>query len=250
MSNLAEILARGDFSVRPFKNTKPIAHAYGVSDGANPVEPYVIPVGRKALWASYAWNNPGAGAGSLRVGVKKANGARRVIQQNAIAAGVNNAANQPVILSAGESPSFDTMGVAGVICAARALMEFDDDGTIFRIDADLGLGDNLLYTVPAGKQAVLFTSSLSIAVTSSPFFTVGNFTGANKTLVCHVLPAGVNVTSASTRWGSSVVVANNIAGFPTCIKCILDEGQKLILNSDGAGGANLWAFINVLLLDK
>lgn len=168
MSVLAEILTRSDFNPRPFKNTKPIIDVFGTSDGVNPVEPYVVPAGRKALWASYSWNNPTGSTGNIKNGVKRVDNTRRWIQQNAITANQINAANQPIILAAGERPTFDTGAVAGVICGARSVMEFDDDGTVVRIDADLATGDNVLYTVPAGKYAVLFTSSMGIAVTSSP----------------------------------------------------------------------------------
>jgi hypothetical protein len=234
----------------PLVNAKNISVFGTTSAGVN-VEPYVVPFGRKAIWAAHAYQNPTASAGQAATRVKLADGStyRDVQPVFSFSATQGGAAQNAVLLNAGERPVVAAPTVSGVNVSLR-VVEFDDSPFLLRASADLAAGDNVLYTVPDGFNALLLaaTSPPSPGFGISPHILVSNVSGSTRVFQLHIFPVGVGASSNATRWSNSTGVTNN--NFSTLgatgARNVLSAGEKLVVNSDGSG-SGLWAFASLFL---
>ena len=243
---------RKDSGLIAVRNFRPVV-AYAVSTGSGNVDPaYTVSVGKKAIYFSVTFYNTSGSSSTCAEQIKKTDGTYRLIFAGAGAgAGAGITISSPILLNAGEKPSA-SVTAAGVNINFK-VWEFDDPGNLFRVDKDpITTGDNIFYTVPAGKVAQLAAiSAFPNIVGSSASVLVSNQASVTRTYIGHILPAGVTSTSLATRQTVSQAVAAGQNGnvFGAIGRPVMDEGEKIVINSDG-GEAGQWAYAMIILFDK
>jgi hypothetical protein len=225
-----------------------IVRAAGVSAGAGAVNLYTVPAGRRAFWLSFGYTNTTAGALTLRQQLRMPDTSLRNISNAvALAANANGQTSNAIVMHEGETAVVDASG-AGVNINGR-IVEFDARTELSRREIfNLALGDNVLYTVPAGRVGIIPSASSLGIVTASPALIVSNNGGVGaRNYQAHIAPAGSLATGAATRNGSVTAIGNGsfLSIHGTGARGILAAGESLIVNTDG-GEAGQWAFANIV----
>lgn len=158
--------------------------------------------------------------------------------------GPQNTLISALILEAGETFSVN-VNVANTYTHVLGMVEFDNTANIRSVKTfNVGSGDTLIYTCPAGKTAMSIDSNCAIG---SGGFWVTQQNTTSFTYYASIVPNG-QVLSATYRainnftiTGSLSPVGSGITAFPPYVS--LAAGDTIYLNSTSAG-AN--AIINVI----
>jgi hypothetical protein len=200
---------------------------------------YTVPAGRRLLFLNVIVFNT-SGAAITFVGQIKIAG---LYYSLATGASCNPGAGQiisgqPIILEAGETICLYQSAV-GLNSFLRCI-EFDaTSGFKTGKKVDLALGDNTVYTVPAGKSTMLFNQSLtSLAAYSSTFQL--NTSAATRTLSEHVTPAGSVVSSIANRIFAPFAINASAFIFANTFIGSMASGESFVVNADAAMTGLVW----------
>jgi hypothetical protein len=210
---------------------------------AGAVDIYTVPAGKKAMIREFQIANPSAAAVSQIHQIKTVGGLYR-----RIAVSVNvplMSASRPsttFVAEAGEAFAF-TFGTAGLNGYGEILLFPAAFPLKTKWLADVPLAATPLYTVPAGKRALVAINSQfnypSGNLQGTPVFVV-NSTAAPVNCLLHVVPSGEAV-GVPTQVYNLTVAANGQVGVQ--IPAFLNPGDQIVIT---AGAAGLTAWMTVL----
>lgn len=214
----------------PLQNPTLVGDRVTLAAGDNDL--YTVPAGRKAVLLSCQLFNPGAAAvklnGQLKAGgVYYRTGAD--VTDNPNGAGLVQTAFP--VMEAGESFS---VHANGAVTAFWQVCEFDAATPLKSGRAVLGVGNNTLYTVPAGKTANLVQSNSGGYLSA---VSAGGDATNSATLAAHVLKSGESVTAAN-RIVAGNVPANSFTSL-TMYAPPVAAGGSVVVVAD-ASGAFAW----------
>lgn len=197
-----------------------------LSTGHNDI--YTVPAGRKALFqlANVSNMNPATGSVGVYLELKVSGSYYRI--RNTTTVTTTTPATQftatPIVLLAGESLSINCATNAGLNTWAQ-IIEFDAACplTIAKKLAP-STGDNTVYTVPAGKMALI---GLSLAAAAAAF---GNDSGGARTVKTNVVPSGGTVSTTNQQQATSSVANAGVGGL--ILGGSLSAGDFININVD------------------
>jgi len=214
--------------------------SYAISMGAGDTDLYTVPVGRKAYVFDLMTSNGTAGAIDQYPEVKLAGVYYPIYQKvtdNAHTYGEH--ACGTVVLVAGEKASIHTSGAG--LSAWFKVTEFDDSSPLARAELkSFAAGDNVLYTVPAGKTVEFQPGRLDV-LPQTATFKYTNFSGAPRTLTAYHVPFG---SSPSTANQTATVTVNDQL-FTQNVIFSLSPGDFIDVNVD-AGTATQYCWVNYI----
>jgi hypothetical protein len=204
---------------------------------------YTAPAGKRAMINAYNVFNANASARNFypiwRIGGVnyKFSGVLAVSAgaMNQVATSVN------IILEPGESFGINVTG-SDVNAWAR-IVEYDDFTPIYAAKkvGSWSSGDNTIYTVPTGKNAILIDGVGMVAqnVTSMNYY---NLSGGSRTIQWHSVPNGGS-PSATTRVSGSVAVGNDTRSTQV-MSHSLNSGDFIVLNTNATTNTQLaWVMV-------
>lgn len=159
-----------------------------------------------------------------------------------IAVQIQQAPGSHYIAEAGETLSITTNNAG--LNAWFKIIEFDANTSIFSQKL-IGTvtGDNIIYTVPTGKTAMLIGQALEQPAYLSGIYASNN-SGASVTLDFYVVPSGQSVGS-QYKAAASISFAVGTAGIARTAVASLSSGDAIVVTASvGAAGHLLW--VNVL----
>lgn len=197
---------------------------------------YIVPEGKKCLIGigrGIAYNTSG-GTVVIFGQMKISSTYYRMTSNNSVTAGNTNGLTfQSFVLNAGESYSVnaDATGLNYFLSG----IEFDDTETELKTYYDLSLtsGNQTLYTVPAGKNAIgtynLFNTNTHVAVV--------NDSGGSINYYIHNVPSGDSADSTNQVGPTSAAADNTIKTLN--IESGLDSGDFIVVNSSSANAGQI-----------
>jgi len=215
------------------------AEAASVATGDNDL--YTVPTGKKALFFGHSAFNTSGGNISYFFQIKVSSVYYRITSTTTLATQVLTtlSATTVMVLDAGEILSINTATTNGLNVMPRVL-EFDATFNGIKTSRILTLanGDNTIYTVPAGKTAMLLGS---LDIQSDQQIRIVNDSGGNRTYTPYVVPSG-GAVATSNQINAAVTIADNVLTAFTC-NTTLDAGDFIVINTD-AGTATQTAWVN------
>jgi hypothetical protein len=206
---------------------------------------YTPPSGRKALFYEVRFYNDSASPVTAYTELK-IGGSYYPLSSLAGSIGANNVlvapSTNPFILDSTVTMAVN-VATGSVVNVWPMIIEFDANAPIRSVwlTALPNNTDATVYTVPAGKKAVLLNSTLSIAGTGGLNFM--NTSGSNKTIHWNIVPSGGSpaTTNLATQVGTSVT--NNMSSLGSPL--VIGAGDFISIN-DSANTATQIAWVNVL----
>ncbi len=225
------------------KNAKYVP-IFGSNLGTGDHDLYTVPVGRQALVDRnlVAYNIAGSGGNIVCYSEIKVGGVYYRVSPNVtIADGAGGSPGMAVhmVLAAGEKFAANTATTAG-LNVRGGVWEFDADDTRVFTARILGLasGDNLLYTVPAGKS-VVFLQGAEFVPSMTAQIQIVNNTGGSLNYYANAVPSGGTV-GPTNRCFSAVAVGDKALGQIFGAQP-LSPGDFISVNASGpdAGGHHI-----------
>lgn len=231
----------------------PAANVKNAVSGNNDL--YTVPSGRKAVVLDYlATNNTGGtiqhypqikiSGNYYRIGATQSDNPATLGHNY----GMSGSRSAPILLNAGESFAVNASAVDLAIWAM--IIEFDDSSLLARADLRTwSAGNNILFTVPAGKTVAMGFPGLTSAnqpaqnITGVLYF---NNTGSSRTISAIYFvksgdsPGVQNQVAAPGSIGDKTVFSKN---FP----CNLEAGSTVVIALDSAA-AGSFAWVNYIAL--
>lgn len=178
-------------------------YAGNLASGHNDI--YVCPAGKKAYITSNSGHNPSGSSISVYRYLKKDGVYYQVRSVSTMAANANITANAsaiPLLLNAGEGISINCSAAGGNY--AISVWEMPDTDKLQRKEV-LGLasGINIIYTVPAGKRAIIWPAA-NYSINGDMFIHCSNSTTNVITVKWHVIKNGESGGTATIMKRDSV----------------------------------------------
>ena len=223
----------------------PRASGSNLSTGNNDL--YTVPTGKRALLHyMFLYNHSGAGNIVWYPAIKIGGTYYRLISSITTADTATSGGGNTIsyIAEAGETIAVVTAtnNGANVYCH---ITEFDNTNTVYSAKLlALANGDNLLYTVPAGKTTSLIDAQLvgNVGAGASSLFYV-NSSGGARSITWYIVPSGQAVgINFATNVATSVsdAVRQNSGGLAS-----LNAGDFLTINTNAATATQI-AWANVM----
>lgn len=205
---------------------------------------YTCPAGKRAFVMGYVFYSQG-GTTATTIEIK-VGASYFKLWLNSLSAGARSVNNiEPaIILEAGETIAIDANEVTGFNGWLK-IVEFDSANDIVVKTVKVtsfSVGDNLIYTTPAEKSAILLGGTLELNARSESLFYF-NDSGAARSIGWFVVPNGGSPVS-TYRVGGNVSVAN-LTRSATTFPAALSAGDSVYINVDAATAKQI-AWINVL----
>ena len=229
------------FNFLPQNASAKYIDAKGASLATGDTDLYTVPAGKKALFFGHSSFNASAGNISYYFQIKVSSVYYRITSVVTLATGVRTtlSGTTVIVLNAGESLSINTATTNGLNVLTR-VVEFDATLNGIKTSRVLALstGDNTIYTVPAGKTAILLGG---LDMISSAQILVMNDSGGNRTYNAYVVPSG-GAAGTSNKVEAANTVADNVFTTFTCFTT-LNTGDFIVVNTDD-GAATQTAWVN------
>lgn len=211
----------------PLSNYKfPRAYINNSINGRNDF--YTCPAGKRAAVYCVCYYNSTAGTLTSDLAIKVSGNYYKIINTTSITTLANAIGRCAIILEPGESLSASINGT-GVNAFAK-IIEFDNNVSIFTkklLGTAVASGDNTLYTVPAGKSALLLDQNLSVSLSQNNAFFCCTATGT--TFLSYAVPNGGSKGTGNQTNPSTFTSTNTLVNFnsnPT-----LNSGDFMVFNS-------------------
>lgn len=209
---------------------------------------YTVPTGKKAiLIPSQGTNinksgvyNPTAGAATVKqyvVPAAQAVGLNYQVNQITVAATSNNflTVAPQIVMNAGDQMVLNP-GVAGLNCWF-SFVEADtaDMPVASGYVSALGTSATLIYTVPAGKKALITELG----------YGAFNQSGGSATLTYWVVPSGGTADSTNLSGSSGAITTLTRGTSLPAMPFVLAAGDAIYASSSVAGAFNAWVFVAI-----
>lgn len=198
---------------------------------------YTVPAGKRAIiFAGNAYNTTGV-ARTVRGQVKIGGTYYAISQGTSVSANATaGLTNQiVVVLEAGEILSVNVDAGAAVNFQYR-ILEFDPPADSSGLKSarllTLGAGNNTLYTVAAGKQAITYNAQVNVSIwATNAGPAVSNRSGGARSVQSFLTPSGL----AAIQFGNNAALANNNIAFTLGGSAtLLTAGDAIIVATDAA----------------
>lgn len=200
---------------------------------------YTVPANKRALLFSYKVFNPSAGSITYYAELYVGGSYYRLEAGGTITTGAenNSVLAAPLVLEAGDVFSYNTATTAG-LNVVWACIEFDDTCKL-KSPRLLGVasGDQTLYTVPAGKTAMIWNNEFSV----QGGLVVANG-GAGINYKIHLVPSGG--APGTTNQIVKLFAGGTNSSIVKNLNCSLGAGDYFNVNVSGAlASAMVWVTV-------
>ena len=215
---------------------------YASNLGSGNVDLYTVPAGKRLILLNAVWSNPTGGSLSASLQVKISSTYTRV--GNVIAA-ASNAYNTTGSLlytyEAGEVVALNTTG-AGLNFWAKAILV--DDTVPWKSVKSFAptTGDNVVYTVPAGKHAIVHHANLHFGLITDGMIQYFNESGSTVTAIEYIIPSG-GTKGATSQFFSTTVASSVTSSVGKEIPGVLEPGDQVVVNLSAS--ASVWMWLTV-----
>lgn len=194
--------------------------------GTGDLDLYTVPSGKRALIHTHQLYNPTGGSITFFPQAKIGGTYYPMAASAAAPAGsITATQGSPIILEAGEIYACNVTATGAIVGANLVLFDNTYPAKGVRLTTYVS-GDNVFYTVPAGKTALWFGGT---TLTPSGAIQIVNRSGATRDMVMKITPSG----SSTISLGSVGSVANNTtSNFSSPV--ILGAGDVLTINTNSA----------------
>jgi hypothetical protein len=210
--------------------------------GTGDIDLFTCPTGKRCHLRQFVASNTTAGTLTWTPKVKIAGTYYRFASALTLTTGNSSNVIEPYIMEAGQVAAVTTNG-NGLNLWVYAI-EFPDSIPLKSVTlTSFSAGDNIIYTVPAGKTAF----PIGVTNSSNGPLLYGNDSGANRTAIFHQVPNGSSTSTATRLNGNGVVTATgnvqttSVGGQPVAGQA----GDFYVINLD-AGTASQWCFLTVI----
>jgi hypothetical protein len=208
---------------------------------------YTVPAGKKALLFNTSTRFHNNNAVSM-VGHKPAilsGGVYYPISTwgNATVGQYSLASGTSFCLEAGES-MVEVIDGANGFTVGYILMEFDDTAPMRTVRVEnLALGNNTIYTCPAGKTATGVSSTWR---ETAPATSLANYSGASRTYIPYFVPNGLAADATTQMLAATALSDKTITNY-TC-SSNMEEGDSIVINTNN-GTAGQFSWMTIIELD-
>lgn len=212
---------------------------------------YTVPSARKAIvYALMYGNNSGAGTVTFTQQIKISGTYYKISASVAAGAGALGGSlvlAPPILLNAGESFSLNC-DIAGLQVQGVEIIEFDDTSTLARAQlTSFSVGLNTLFTVPAGKTAIVGVANLNGQASVAIGYC--NQSGATRTVEMYRVPAAYTLVNSSADY-PYIIFQNTAANNTLATRQVysgLAAGDYISIKTDAVtAGQFAWLIYNLL----
>lgn len=201
---------------------------------------YTVPTGKKALICNQNSYNSSVGNITYFWQIKVSSTYYRISSSVTLATGNRTSSTTvpaAIVLSAGESISINTATNNGLNVWIRVI-EFDATFAGVKTARILSLanGDNTLYTVPAGKTAIILGTHMEMNPGTINFC---NASGASRDVIIYIVPSGE--TAGTTNQVFPTTAVGNGVFQQFTVNASMDAGDFIVINTNsGTAGQNAY----------
>lgn len=208
--------------------------------GSGNVDLYTVPSGKRLYVSNLIVFNTAGTATTTRSQVKISGSYYRLSSSQSVTAGTSNTSMIATfyVLEAGEILSLNT-SQAGLNVWVRAI-EFDNTSPLKSVKiSSTSSGNNIIYTVPAGKSAFIQNTIPTVSLSSPGVIMASNESAGSVVWIAYLVPSGgsqgsTNQCTASITTATTILANASIPG-------VINAGDSVVINvSSGAGASELF----------
>lgn len=193
-----------------------------------------IPVGQRLIASSnFIFSNPTTAAITAALSLRRAGIDYGVSGNVSIAARVGGGASVgigPLVFEPGDSLIIVT-SAQGLSYAMMGYLIPNTGSALVPKSIVLGIGNNTLYTCPAGKLGTIVAWNLTN--TPNGQIPISNFSGSTRICSYHIVPSAGS-PDATNKFGESSIGNGNIT-LASVPRLVMVAGESLVLVMDGSG---------------
>lgn len=226
--------------------TYPQAYVAGNSGGSGNQDIYTCPTGKRALCYGISMFNTTVGNINVFSEIYVSGTYYQLEGLSVLSGSANTSAFTvfPIVLEAGERLALNTNATGATLFGN--VVEFDNTAILKTYKVlSLSAGDNTIYTVPAGKSAIVLDAYCALNINvGTKAFGYFNGSGGSRTLNAFIVQSGGS-TGTTNKIINSTVVTNGAVLSNNFTFCSMQAGDFFVVNTD-AGTATQTCWINVL----